>query len=80
LTEEYFTSGEPRLSVGRGANGNLEIRWVTADGFSLQSSTAIATDWSAVDASWIQVDAQQNASFSAPISGDAQFFRLIKAQ
>jgi hypothetical protein len=80
LTEEYFTSGEPRLSVGRGANGNLEIRWVTADGFSLQSSTAIATDWSAVDASRIQVDAQQNASFSAPISGDAQFFRLIKAQ
>jgi hypothetical protein len=80
LTEEYFTSGEPRLSVGRGANGNLAISWVTTEGFSLQTSTTIANDWSAVDASRIQVDAEQNASFSTPIAGDTQFFRLIKAQ
>lgn len=79
-TDAFFTDAQPKVSVAREGPGGIRISWPFTEGFLLQFSGSVAGDWMAVDPWQVQVDADQNATFSAEATGDARFFRLINTQ
>ena len=79
-TDEFFTDAQPQLAVAREGAGTIRISWPFTEGFLLQFSGSVAGAWTTVDPGQVQVDADQNATFSVAVTGNAKFFRLINAE
>lgn len=66
----------PKLTIVRGANNTVQISWLTATGFTLQSSASLTGTWGDSGLT-IQTQGSQSVATATP-SVATQFYRLIK--